>query len=111
MHCLYLFLYHIASKDILGFRARKCNVPVMRYLNQDISLKKIYDVVTEDIFDMSNVSIFKAIEKKMTDVYTLICLRSAELSKAFDLKNLCHSKISVVMLLGYKNAGISRNSR
>ena len=29
-----------------------------------ISLKKIYDEVTEDIFDMSNVRLFKEIEKK-----------------------------------------------
>ena len=48
----------------------------------------------------------------MGDVYNLICLRSAELSKAFGLRNLCYSwysKISVVMLLGYRFAGISRN--
>ena len=33
---------------------------------------------------MSNVRIFEEIEKKkMGDVYTLLCLRSAELSKAF----------------------------
>ena len=59
--------------------------------------------MTEDIFDMSNVRILKKeIEKKkkIGDVYTLLCLRSAELSKAFGLRNLCYSKISVVMLLG-----------
>ena len=44
----------------------------------------------------------------MGDVYTLFCLRSAELSKAFGLRNLCYSKLSVVMLLGYRIAGISR---
>ena len=44
----------------------------------------------------------------MGDVYTLLCLRSAELTKAFGLMNLCDSKISVVMLLGYRIAGISR---
>ena len=44
----------------------------------------------------------------MRDVYTLFCLRSAELSKAFGLRNLYYSKISVVMLLGYRIAGISR---
>ena len=44
----------------------------------------------------------------MGDVYTLLCLRSAELSKAFGLRNLCYSNISVVMLLGYRIAGISR---
>ena len=44
----------------------------------------------------------------MVDVYTLLCLRSAELSKAFGLRNLCYSKISVFMLLGYRIAGISR---
>ena len=44
----------------------------------------------------------------MGDVYSLLCLRSAELSKTFGLRNLCHSKISVVMLLGHRIAGISR---
>ena len=44
----------------------------------------------------------------MGDIYTLLCLRSAELSKVFGLRNLCYSKISVVMLLGYRMAGISR---
>ena len=44
----------------------------------------------------------------MGDAYTLLCLRSAELSKAFDFRNLCYSKISVVMLLGYRIAGNSR---
>ena len=44
----------------------------------------------------------------MGDVYTLFCLRSAELSKAFDFSNLCYSKISVVMLLGYMIAGDSK---
>ena len=37
----------------------------------------------------------------MEDVYTLLCLRSAEFSKAY-------SKISVVMLLEYRIAGISQ---
>ena len=45
----------------------------------------------------------------MGDVYTLLCYRSVELSKAFDLRNLCYSKISVVVLLGYRIAGISPN--
>ena len=40
--------------------------------------------------------------------YTLLCLRSAELSKTFGWRNLCYSKISVVMLLGYRIAGISQ---
>ena len=44
----------------------------------------------------------------MGDVYTLLCLRSAKLSKAFGLRNLWYSNISVVMLLGYRIAGISR---
>ena len=44
----------------------------------NIFKKKIYNEVTEDIFDMSNVRLFKEIEKtKMWDVYTLLCLRSA----------------------------------
>ena len=77
---------------------------------QEISLKKKeHDEVTEDFFDRSKVRICKDIEmKKMGDVYTLLCLRSAELSRAFGLRNLCYSKISVVMLLGYRIAGISR---
>ena len=58
--------------------------------------------MTEDIFDTSNVRIFEEIEKKkMGDVYSMLCLRSAELSKAFGFRNQCYSKISVVMLLGY----------
>ena len=64
--------------------------------------------MTEDIGDMSNVRIFnKEIEKKiMVDVYTLLCLRSAEVSNAFGLRNLCYSKIPVVIFLGYRIAGI-----
>ena len=78
--------------------------------------------MTEDIFDMSNMRIFKEIEKKKKKtggVYTSICLLSAELSKAsdsvfwvrgkaFGLRNLSYSKISVVMLLGYRITRISR---
>ena len=46
--------------------------------NKICLLKKTYDKVTEDIFDMSNVRIFKEIEKKkMGDVFTLLCLQSA----------------------------------
>ena len=64
--------------------------------------------MTEDIIDLSKVRTFKEIEKeKMGDVYILLRLRSAELSKAFG-RNLCNSKISEVMLLGYMTAGISR---
>ena len=46
--------------------------------NQEISLKKIYEEVTQDIYDMSNVRIFKEIEKKQRkrDVYTLIVMSS-----------------------------------
>ena len=47
-------------------------------------------------------------EIKKGGVYTLLRLRSAEFSKAFDLRNLCYSKISVVMLLEYRIAGILR---
>ena len=58
---------------------------------------------------MSNVRIDKEIENnKMGDVYTLLCLWSAELSNAFGLRNLCYTKISVAMLLGYRIAGLSR---
>ena len=41
----------------------------------------------------------------MGDVFTLLSLRSAELSKAFGLRNVYYSKISVVLLLGYRIAG------
>ena len=69
---------------------------------QTISFKKIYDEVTEDIFDMRNVRLFKEIEKKKKgDAYTLLCLRSVELGKTFVKRNLCYSKIFVVILLGY----------
>ena len=62
--------------------------------NKKYLYKKIYDEVTEAIFDASNVRIFKEVEKKeMGDVYVLLCLRSAELSIAFGLRNLCYSKI------------------
>ena len=45
----------------------------------------------------------------MRDIYTLLlCLRSAELSIAFGLRNLGYSKIIVVMLLGYRIAEISQ---
>ena len=45
----------------------------------------------------------------MTDVYTLLCLWSAELSKEFCLlRNICYCKTYVVMLLEYRIAGISR---
>ena len=65
--------------------------------------------MTEDIFDMSNVRIFKEIEEKKWGIFILCyVLGLAELSKAFGLRNLCYSKISVVMLLGYGIAGISR---
>ena len=65
--------------------------------------------MTVDIFDMSNVIMFKGIEMEiMEDVIALLCLRSVELSKVFGLRKLCYSKISVVMLLGYRIAGISR---
>ena len=58
---------------------------------------------------MSNVRILKEIEKKkMGDVYILLCITSAELSEAFGLRTPCYSKISVVMLLGYRIAEISR---
>ena len=33
-------------------------------------------------------------ELRTGDIYTLLCLRSAELSKSFGLRNLCYSKIS-----------------
>ena len=63
----------------------------------------------EDTFDKSYVIIYKEIEEKeMGDVYTLKSLQSAEFSRAFGLRNLCYFKISVVMLLGYRIARISR---
>ena len=47
----------------------------------------------------------------MGHVYTLLCLRSAEISQAFGLRNQCYSKISVVMLLGYRIAGKLESER
>ena len=44
----------------------------------------------------------------MGEVYTLLCLQSAELSKAFGFRSLSYYKIPVVMLLGYRIAGISQ---
>ena len=71
--------------------------------------KKIFDEVTVGIFDMSNVRFFKEIEEKIIgDFNTMLCFHSAELSKAFGLRNLCYSKLSVVMLLGYRISGISQ---
>ena len=68
----------------------------------------IDDEVIGVVFDMSNVRIFKEIEKKkMGDVNTLLCLRSAELCIAFGLRNVCFSKISLVMLFEYSIAEIS----
>ena len=51
--------------------------------NKEYLEKKIYDEVSEDIFDMSNLRIFnKEIEKKkIADVYTELCIQSAEFSK------------------------------
>ena len=46
----------------------------------------------------------------MGNAYTLLCLRSAELNKAFGLSNLCYSKISLVMLLGYMIAESERKN-
>ena len=42
-------------------------------------LKKIYDEVTEDIFDMSNVQIFKEIEKKKCGMF-ILCYIFGQLS-------------------------------
>ena len=82
---------------------------MVRFFVCQLYLQKIYEEVPEDIFDMSNMRMLKAIEKKRKGgVYTLFCLRSAELCKAFGVRNLCYSQISVVMLLGYRIAGISR---
>ena len=55
------------------------------------------------------MNFFREIERKNWGIfYTSLCLRSAELSKAFGLSNLCYSKISLVILLGYRITGISR---
>ena len=45
-------------------------------------------------------------------VYTLLCLRSAELSKAFGLRNLCYSRISLVMFSKpYRGKNSSQNEK
>ena len=80
-----------------------------RISNKKYLLKHIYDEVKEGIFDMINVrTLRKKLKEKMRDVYTILCLWSTELSKAFGLRNLCYSKVSVMMLLGYSIVGISR---
>ena len=74
------------------------------YVTRNI-FKKIYNEVTEDIFDMSNVRFCMKLRKNGG------CLNGvmpSELSKAFSQRNLSYSKISVVMLLGYRIAGISQ---
>ena len=54
------------------------------YISRNLFKKDIRRSDKRHKFDMSNMRIFKEIEKKkMGDVYTLLCLRSAELSKAF----------------------------
>ena len=60
--------------------------------------------MTEDIFDMSNVRMFKEIEMKKWRMF-ILCYVFGHLS---GLRNLCYSKIPVVMLLGYMIAGISQ---
>ena len=49
------------------------------YWKQEISLKKIYDEVTEDIIDMSNVRIFKEIGKKTWGMF-ILCYVFGQLS-------------------------------
>ena len=44
--------------------------------NKKYLLKKIYEDVTEDIFDMSNVRIFKVIEKKKNEGYLYFVMSS-----------------------------------
>ena len=69
--------------------------------------KNIYVIVTEDIFDTRNVRIFKEVEKKRGILYFF--MSSGQLSsvfKAFGLRNLCYSKISVAMLLWGTGKGL-----
>ena len=74
---------------------------------QEISLKKIYDEVTEGIFDMNNVGILEEIEKKkkMGDVYTLLCLRSAVwLKEPMLFQNICSDAFRVQDCTGPRSA-------
>ena len=77
----------------------KAETPPPPTLNNGRHIKEIYDEVTEDIFDMSNVRIFKEVEKKkMRDVYTLLFLRPADLTKSFGLalfQNICSDAAKV----------------
>ena len=58
---------------------------------------------------MSNVRIFnKEIKKEKSWQMFIRCYVFGQLSS---VRNLCYSKISVVMLLGYGIAGISRKIR
>ena len=47
------------------------------------------------MFDLSNVRILKEIEKTKMGMLYFAMSSVAELSNAFGLRNLCHSKISV----------------
>ena len=47
----------------------KCYVLFECIDKQELSLKKIYDKTTEGILDMSNVRIFKEIEKKTWGIF------------------------------------------
>ena len=74
-------------------------------MNQEISLKRIYDGVSEDIFDMSNVIFFlKKMSRKNGGCLYFVMFSVSRAQKGV----LCYSKIYVVMLLWYRMAGISR---
>ena len=67
--------YHSKGMTEVLHRAGTCN-----YERQEISLKKIYDEVTEGIFDMSNVIIFiKKLKRKKWGMF-ILCYDFIQLS-------------------------------
>ena len=68
---------------------------------------KVVTEILQDLEILKRLLKHNANLKIRINYYLTFGHRSAELSKAFGLRNLCYSKISVVMLLGYRIAGIS----
>ena len=68
-------MYH--KINVYSVRAANCKVTGLVWTRN--IFKKIYDEVREDIFDMSNVRIFKEIEKKKWGVF-ILCYVFGQLS-------------------------------
>ena len=95
------------SLNMPGRRVTSSDRPIVSsgkgaYIRQEISLKiYIYDEVPEDIFDKSNVTFFlKKLRRKKWGMF-IPC-------SVFGQLKVKLSKISVVILPGYRIVGISR---